>query len=314
MEYKDYYKILGVNKQSTKDEIKKAYRRMARKYHPDVSKEPNAEEKFKEAKEAYEVLSDPEKRRTYDSLSQQWQGGQNFTPPPNWEEQFSYSGPGDSFGGADASDFSDFFSQLFGERHAHHRGGRTGGFASRGQDIQSTLNISLDEAFHGGSREISLQMPSTDQHGHVSYQTKTLKVKIPAGVKNNQQIRLTGQGGPGFGGGPAGDLYLKIQLNDHSIFSLKDQDIFLTLPLAPWEAALGATISVPTLAGNVDLKIPANSQSGQKLRLKGRGMPGKHLGDQYVILQIVIPKADTSEKQAYYKKMAEMMPFNPRHF
>lgn len=316
MEYKDYYQILGVDKKADHDAIKKAYRRMARKYHPDVSKEPNAEEKFKEAKEAYEVLSDAEKRQAYDTLGSQWQSGQQFKPPPNWEQGFSYS-DGNGFAGADAADFSDFFSELFGgaRRHSHAgRHERAQDFGAKGQDIHSAINVTLEEAFQGAAREISLQMPIMNDQGQVTYKTKTLKIKIPAGVKNHQQIRLSGQGAPGFGSGSNGDLYLKIELQEHPLYSLKDHDIYMTLPLAPWEAALGTTVSVPTLAGKVDLKIPADSQAGQKLRLKGRGMPGKHTGDQYVVLQVVIPRADTTEKKACYEKMAELMPFNPRNF
>ncbi len=315
MEYKDYYKILGLEKTAKAEEIKKAYRKMARKYHPDVSKEPNAEEKFKEAKEAYEVLSDEEKRKSYDSLGENWQSGQNFTPPPGWEGGFAYSGSGDGFD-PNTADFSDFFSELFGGgfRNASHQGGRTHGFASKGQDVRSSITISLEDAFNGGSREISFKMPEMDAHGRQHLRAKTLRVKIPAGVKNNQQIRLNGQGAPGMGGGPNGDLYLEIHIQDHPLYSVQDGNIYLTLPLTPWEAALGATISVPTLAGKVDLKIPAGSQAGQKLRLKGRGMPAPTPGDQYVILQIAIPKADTPEKKALYEKMAELMAFNPRHF
>ena len=312
MEYKDYYKILGLEKTASKDEIKKAYRRLARKYHPDVSKEPNAEEKFKEAKEAYEVLSDDEKRNAYDSLGSQWQGGQSFTPPPGWESQFSQ----ENFSQGDMGGFSDFFSELFGQqaRGSHFRGGRGTEFAAKGEDVRSKIALTLDEAFHGGTRTINLQMPEYDQHGRVQQKIKTLRVKIPAGVGNGQQIRLAGQGGAGFGGGPSGDLYLEIELQEHPLFSIKEKDIFLNLPITPWEAALGATISVPTLAGKVDLKIPANSQSGQKLRLKDRGMPGKNPGDQYVLLQIITPSADNDEKKAFYEKMKTLMPFNPRKF
>jgi len=308
MEYKDYYKVLGVSKQADKDEIKKSYRRLARKYHPDVSKEPNAEEKFKEAKEAYEVLSDPEKRQAYDTLGSQWQSGQDFRPPPDWENNFSDFTHQSAQG--NGANFSDFFSELFGGRQRGFSG-RAGGFAAKGEDIHSKINITLEEAHKGTSREINLQIPEINNQGRMTQRIKTLRVKIPAGVVEGQQIRLTGQGGSGMGGGANGDLYLEIHLQEHAHFTMKGKDVYLTVPVTPWEAALGASIAVPTLAGKVDVKIPANSQAGQKLRLKGRGLSG---GDQFALLQIVIPPADTAEKREFYEKMAQTMPFNPRKF
>jgi curved DNA-binding protein len=303
MEYKDYYKLLGVSKTATVDEIKKSYRKLARKYHPDVSKEPNAEEKFKEVKEAYEVLKDPKKREAYDTMGKNWQEGQNFRPPPGWEYQQS-AGGAEGFGGE--AGFSDFFEALFGRgaRGAHgFGGGQRREFKQQGQDQQSKITISLEEAFHGAERTLTLQEAAN---------TRQLKVKIPAGVTTGQHIRLAGQGSKGSGGGANGDLYLEIQIAPHPFYTVEDRDVYISLPITPWEAALGGKIAVPTLASSVELKIPAGSQSGQKLRLKGRGLPGNPAGDEYVILKIVVPDAKTEEQQKLYQQMAEMMPFDPR--
>lgn len=307
MQYKDYYAVLGIDKKASDDAIKQAYRRLARKYHPDVSKEANAEEKFKDLQEAYEVLKDPEKRTAYDQLGSQWKAGQEFRPPPGWNGAQSPfggrgAGGGQQFSEEDMGGFSDFFANIFGQGAG--RGGQHG-FRQRGQDQHASISITLEEAFHGVNRTLQLQMP--DQ------QIRTIKVTIPPGASEGQQLRLAGQGGPGVGGAMAGDLYLKIQIQPNSLFTLHGHDVYLTLPVTPWEAALGADIKVPTLGGAVGLKLAAGSHAGQKLRLKGRGMPGKHAaGDQYAVLQIETPAAHTEEQRQFYETMAKTMPMNPR--
>lgn len=326
MEYKDYYSILGVDKKASQDDIKQAYRRLARKYHPDVSKEANAEEKFKNLQEAYEVLKDPEKRTAYDQLGSNWKAGQEFRPPPNWGDGQGhtrfYSSSGGQFSEEDLGGFSDFFTNLFGGGARHSRGfhrdefgGAQGfeGFKQRGADQRAKVRISLEDAFKGASKTIQLQVPEMDPSGALHHKMRTLKINIPAGATEGQQLRLTGQGAPGIGGGPPGDLYLELEIESHPLFSLQGRDVYLTLPVTPWEAALGGEIKIPTLAGPVGLKLAPNSESGQKLRLKGRGMPGKpHPGDQYAILQIFTPKANTAEQRELYENMAKLMPFNPR--
>ena len=313
MKFKDYYQIMGVPRTASQDEIKRAYRKLARKYHPDVSKERDAEARFKEIGEAYEVLKDAEKRAAYDQLGQNWKAGQDFTPPPNWDTgNFEFRTRG--FGGADADRFSDFFENLFGGGGSGFRAGRGErgtGFAMRGEDQHAKIQISLEEAYHGTTRTIQVSVPESDQYGNVVRKTRSLQVKIPPGVMQGQQIRLAGQGGSGVGGGPAGDLYLEIEMLPHKLYQVEGKDVYLNLPLAPWEAALGTKLTVPTLGGKVELKIPPGSQSGQKLRLKGRGL-GKPPGDQYVVLQIVVPKPRTEKEREIYEQMARAMPFNPR--
>lgn len=306
MEYKDYYKILGVEKTASQEDIKKQYRRLARKYHPDVSTEKNAEEQFKQVKEAYEVLKSPEKRRAYDQMGSHWQAGQQFTPPPGWEFQ---SAGGDSF---DGNDFSEFFENLFGQRaHGSRRGQQA--YQRRGQDQHAKITLPLEEAFSGGERTIQLQQPELNPAtGQLQLNTQSLKIKIPPGVIQGQQIRLAQQGSKGMGGGPNGDLYLEIHLAKHPLYTVKQRDIYLHLPVTPWEAALGAKIKVPTLGGNVEVTIPAGSQTGKQLRLKGRGLPGSPAGDQYVSLMIYTPQANTDSQRELYKKMAAEMPYNPR--
>ncbi len=317
MEYKDYYKILGVEKSATADEIKKAFRRLARKYHPDVSKEENAEDKFKEAKEAYEVLKDAEKKAAYDQLGQGYQGGQGFEPPPGWEFNGGAGAQGHGAHGQGFSEeqFSDFFSSIFGGMHGGGRQqghGAGGEFKQRGQDAHTKITVTLQEAYEGGIRVLELQEPDMDAQGQVHYKTRSLRIKIPAGVTDGQQIRLAGQGGKGIGGAPSGNLYLEVSIQPDKLYTTQGKDIHLNLPITPWEAALGAKIEVPTLGGKVGLNIPANSQSGQKLRLKGRGLPGKTAGNQFVTLKIVIPEPENDEQRELYKKMQEAMPFNPR--
>jgi len=335
VEYKDYYKILGVARDASQDDIKRAYRKLARKYHPDVSKEPDAEARFKEVNEANEVLKDPEKRAHYDALGSGWHAGDEFRPPPG------YGAPGGAGGTRgwqraermspeEAAQFSDFFSSIFGDLGGFGGmgggrtggggmggdggfGGRTGGFSSRGADQSARVRISLEDAYHGATRQLSLEVPEIDAKGQLSSRTRTLNVRIPAGVTEGQQIRLAGQAGGGVGGGEAGDLYLEVEFAPHPIFRADGRDIHLRLPVAPWEAALGATLSVPTLGGKVSLKIPAGAQSNQRLRLKGRGLPGKPPGDAYVQLEIVNPPAADEGAKAAFEALAERFKaFNPR--
>ncbi len=310
MEYQDYYKIMGLERTATADDIKKAYRKLARKFHPDVSKEAQAEEKFKSLGEAYEVLKDPEKRAAYDQLGANWKAGQEFRPPPGWQQPHSGGHRAhEGFEGFGAGGAEDFFESLFGggSRHSRQRNR-----AMAGQDYNGKVQISLDEAYQGTLRQVQLPSNQVDHYGQPQGGNRTLKVKIPVGIKSGKQIRLAGQGAPGVNGGKPGDLYLEVEILKHNLYELIGNDIHCTLPIAPWEAALGATVAVPTLGGKVDLKIPVGSQGGQKMRLKGRGMPGTPAGDQYVILKIVIPQPTTESAKALYKKMAEEMPFNPR--
>ena len=325
MEYKDYYKILGVARDADTDEIKRAYRKLAHKYHPDVSKEPDAEERFKEVKEAYEVLSDPEKRAAYDQLGSGWQQGQSFEAPPGWEGGFDFGGGGGGagpggLGGMGAEEFSEFFENLFGGgfgsspfgSRSRGRAWGGGGFSAQGEDQHARLEISLEEAYNGGQRRIQLSVPEQDAQGRLAYRTRNLDVQIPAGIRDGQQIRLSGQGSPGAGGGPPGDLYLEVHLQPHRHFQVDGKDVYINLPITPWEAALGAKVPVPTLGGTVNLSIPAGAQSGQKLRLKGRGLPGNHPGDQFAVLQIQAPKPETDQQTELYREMARKMAFNPR--
>ena len=310
MEYKDYYKIMGLKRDASQEDIKRAHRKLARKYHPDVSKEPDAEQKFKEAGEAYEVLKDPQKRAAYDRLGPNLKAGQEFHPPPNWDSGFEFRGGG--FTAADGGGFSDFFEQLFGQQgHAGHSTFYTQ-FNVRGQDHHAKVMVDLEDAFHAATRSISLQSPELDEHGQMRLINRTLKVKIPRGIKEGQQIRLTGQGSPGMGRGVKGDLYLEIHFKPHRLYRAEGRDLHMQLPVAPWEAALGATVKAPTPVGNVDLKIPAGSNSGSKLRLKGRGIPGNPVGDIYVTLSVVVPPADSEQARLLYKEMANKLAFNPR--
>ena len=310
MQYKDYYKILGVVKDATQDDIKRAYRRMARKYHPDVSKEADAEARFKEVNEANEVLKDPTRRAAYDQLGSQWRGGQDFTPPPDWDTGFEFRGGG--FGQGDG--FSEFFESLFGGRSpfGQQSGHGAGGFQRKGEDHRAKIRISLEDSFHGAQRAIQLQAPAVDAQGHVRVEPHTLNVRIPKGILAGQQIRLGGQGGPGMTGGNQGDLYLDIEFEPHPRFRPEGRDLHLELPITPWEAALGARVPVPTLGGPVELKIPAGARSGQRLRLAQRGLPGTPPGHQYVTLQIMTPPAHTEADKAFYQRMAENFTFNPR--
>jgi curved DNA-binding protein len=324
MEYKDYYKIMGVARDASQDDIKRAYRTLARKYHPDVSKEPQAEARFKELGEAYEVLKDPEKRVAYDQLGTNWKANQEFRPPPDWNAGFEFSERG--FAGGDASQYSDFFESLFGRSFRSGGAGfgsatgdargsqRSGGaFHVPGEDHYAKIMIDLEDSYTGATRTITLQVPEVDARGHVSTREHTLNVVIPRGIRPKQYIRLAGQGAPGHGQGKRGDLYLEIEFRPHAHYRVDDSDIYLDLPVSPWEAALGATVKVPTPEGIVELKIPADSTTGRKLRLKGRGIPGKAPGNFYVVLRIVPPPATDEAAKSFYRSMAEQFKsFNPR--
>lgn len=309
MEYKDYYQIIGVARDATQDDIKRAYRKLARKYHPDVSKEPDAEVRFKEVGEAYEVLKDPEKRAAYDNLGSRWKSGQEFQPPPEWGQGFEFHG--NDFAQSTASQFSSFFEALFGRNHGGQRHD-THQFNQQGKDSHAKISIDLEDSFNGGIRSLTLQHTELSSEGRPHTRERTLNVHIPKGIQQGQHIRLAGQGSPGIGQGKAGDLYLEIAFKPHPYFNVEGKNIFLELPIAPWEAALGTTIAIPTPAGKVDLKIPANSRSKQKLRLKKRGIPGSTPGDLYVILQITLPPADSEQARALYREMEQKLAFNPR--
>lgn len=312
MASRDLYSVLGVSREANPDEVKRAYRKLARKYHPDVSKEADADTLFKELGEAYEVLKDPEKRAAYDQLGANWQQGQDFRPPPDWDAGFEYSG---GPGGAGAAHFSDFFESIFGQAGGHAQSGQhrgQGAYQARGEDHHARILVDLEDAFKGAERAITLHAPVIDNEGRVQTRERTLNVRIPAGIKAGQQIRLAGQGSPGFGGGPAGDLYLEVEFKPHSRYRVEERDLYLELPLAPWEAALGARVRVPTPAGAVELNVPAGSAAGNKMRLKGRGLPGKTPGDLFAVVKIVLPPAKTDADKELYRKMARDMEFNPR--
>ncbi len=311
MEYQDYYAIMGVARDAAQEDIKRAYRKLARKYHPDVSKEADAEARFKEVGEAYEVLKDPEKRAAYDQLGKQWKPGQDFHPPPDWDAGFEFRGGGYTAGDAGAR--SDFFEELFGRGFAGGGGTESRrGIRMRGEDHHARVLVDLEDSFGGATRSISLRVPELTGDGHVTTRERTLSVRIPKGIRPGQQIRLAGQGGPGLGGAEPGDLYLKVEFADHPLYRVDGADIYLDLPVAPWEAALGANIKVPTPSGVIDLKIPLNSGQGRKLRLKGRGLPGKQPGDMYVVLQVALPPADSDAARTLYKQMQDQLGFNPR--
>jgi curved DNA-binding protein len=308
MKFKDYYKVLGVDRNASKDDIKRAYRRLARKYHPDVSKEADAETRFKEMKEAYEVLKDPEKRSAYDQFGANWKAGQDFQPPPNWQREHSFGGG--SFG--DAGQFSDFFESLFGQARGGGFSFRTGSRRAKGEDLNAAISIPIEDAYRGASRTITLEVPEADANGAVTRRRKTLSVKIPAGITAGKRIRLEKQGGPGFGGSPPGDLYLAVEFEPHPYYRADGRDIHLELPVTPWEAALGRKVKVPTLGGAVDLKIPAGSSSGKTLRLKGRGLPGKPPGDQYLELKVMVPPAEDEKMRQLYETLEREHDVNPR--
>jgi curved DNA-binding protein len=332
VQFRDYYEILGVTKTATEDQIKSAYRKLARKFHPDVNPgDKSAEEKFKEINEAYEVLSDADKRKRYDELGPNWKAGQDFRPPPNWEgANVEYGDSGDLFGsGRGASGFSDFFESLFGGRRGPRR---SAGFAMRGQDVEAEIPLTLEEAHRGVKRTITLEVTETcsDCKGSGLKDRKTcptcrgagairrpksLEVTIPAGVRDGSVIRLAGQGEPGSSGALAGDLFLRVQLQPHRRFNpVGESDIQIELPVAPWEAALGAKVMVPTLETPVEMKIPAGAQGGQRLRLRGQGLSkrGGGRGDEYVKIKIVNPPKLGPKEKELFEKLAAESRFNAR--
>jgi curved DNA-binding protein len=308
MEFKDYYQVMGVARDATEAQIKQAYRKLARKYHPDVSKEKDAEARFKEVGEAYEVLKSPEKRAAYDQLGKAPPPGQDFRPPPDWGAGFEFSGAG-----ASDSNYSDFFESLFGaqaragsndRRHAFHPG--------RGEDHHAKVLLDLDATLQGGTRQLTLRVPEIDADGRLVSKDRVLKVQVPKGILPGQSIRLTGQGASAPGEGTPGDLFIEVEFQPHPLYRIDGRDLYLDLPVAPWEAALGAAVKTPTPTGTVDLKIPAASHAGSKLRLKGRGIPASPPGDFYVVLQIALPAANDDKAKAAYAAMAAALPFNAR--
>ncbi len=316
MEFRDYYEVMGLARDATQDELKRAYRKLARKYHPDVSQEEHAEERFKEVGEAYEVLKDPEKRAAYDQLGANWKTGQEFRPPPDWNEGFEFGGSGaggySGAAGFGGGQFSDFFEALFGQRQAGdgHTGGRA--FHMRGEDRHARISIDIRDSYAGAQRTITLRVPEVTADRHVVTREKTLNIRVPQGIRDGQKIRLAGQGGPGIGDGKAGDLFLEIEFRPDKRYRVDGSDVYLSLPVAPWEAALGTSLTVPIPSGNVELTIPADSNQGSKLRLKGKGLPAKQPGDLYVVLDVQLPPADGDTARELYEKMSEEMPFNPR--
>lgn len=323
MEFKDYYRTLGVDKNATADEVKKAFRKQARKFHPDVSKEPDAAQRMAEVNEAHAVLSDPERRAAYDALGAQAaaqgaRAGGDFRPPPHWDAGFEFTDDGGAPDGA--GHYSDFFEQLFGRaahaRHAQAARGTHGGGPPpqrRGTDHHASIELDLQDAYHGAQRTIELRSAHLGADGHVVPEQRSLQVKIPKGVHEGQLIRLAGQGGPGLGGAPAGDLFLEVHFRSDPRWRAEGRDVYQRLALAPWEAALGASIEVPTPTGTVEVTVPARSRAGRKLRLRGRGIPGAAPGDLYLELDIALPPADTDDARAAWAALGKAFPhFNPR--
>lgn len=315
MEFKDYYKILGVAEEAPADEIKKAYRSMARKFHPDVSKVTGAEEKFKELREAYEVLKDPVKRAEYDRIKKlgAYQQDGSFRPPPDWRS--SYQAEPGGFSREEAQQFSDFFASLFGRGHAEQqpRAAKQRAPRLRGEDIHARLGLTLEEAVLGGMKQVQFSVSEITASGRISHRTKVLNVNIPLGMASGQFMRLRGQGAEGIGGAEAGDLFIEIDFEPHPHFTVEGLDLHITVPISPWEAALGATVAVPAIGSRLNIKIPKGTTSGQKLRLVGKGLPGKKPGDQIVVLLVMLPRTHSAEAEALYKKLAEVEGnFHPR--
>ena len=308
MEFKDYYKVMGVARDATEAQIKQAYRKLARKYHPDVSKEKDAEARFKELGEAYEVLKSPEKRAAYDQLGQGPRAGEDFRPPPDWGAGFEFSGAGAGQG----QDYSDFFESLFGGAGRGFQGTRRGS-PGRGEDHHAKILLDLEATLLGGSRTFSLRVPELDAEGRLVSKERVLNVQVPKGILPGQTIRLAGQGSSAGAKGTPGDLYIEVEFQPHALYRVDGRDLYLDLPVTPWEAALGATVKSPTPGGTVDLKIPAGSQAGTKLRLKGRGIPAATPGELYVVLEIALPAASSEAAKAAYRALAEALPFNPRN-
>jgi len=316
MDFKDYYAALGVERSATEDEVRKAYRKLARKYHPDVSKEADAETRMREVNEAYDVLRDKEKRTAYDQLADRVaRGGSphgDFQPPPGWDEGFEFNYRPGGEGPADHAQFSEFFSSIFG--NAQRRGAERQNFRARGEDHHAAIEITLEDALKGAEREITLRAMEVDEQGHMQWKPRTLEVKIPAGVHPGQYIRLAGQGMPGHGGEPPGDLYLEVRIAPHKLYRVEDRDLYMTLPVTASEAALGAQVQVPTPTGGVvEVTVPRNARNGLKLRLKGRGLAGKTPGDLYLLVDIALPPADSDAARKAYEDLARAsVSFSPR--
>lgn len=303
---------MDVDRDASQEDIKRSYRKLARKYHPDVSKEIDAEKKFKEVGEAYEVLKDPEKRAAYDQLGEDLQSQQEFKPPPNWNADFGFSGGG--FTGAAQDDYSEFFESLFGGGYSQAQSHNSyADFNIKGNDQQATITIDLKDCYLGATRAIRLNISELDVvTGKMLTKERKLNVKIPKGITQGQKIRLAGQGSPGIGQAPAGDLYLDVIISPNSLYQIEGKDVFIELLITPWEAALGATIIAPTPIGSVDLKVPATTKSGRKLRLKEQGIPGSSPGDMYVTLCFTLPKADSDLAKEFYRNMEKELNYNPR--
>jgi len=310
VDFKDYYQTLGVARDATAEDIKKAFRKLARKYHPDVSKEADAEARMKDVNEAYAVLSDSEKRAAYDQLGQGHHPGQDFRPPPDWQPDFR-APPGRGYSQAETADFSDFFAELFGRTGGARAAGQD--FQARGQDQHAEVLLDLEDAFNGAARQISLRVPKLDDKGRIALDSRTLNVKIPKGVREGQMIRLAGQGGAGFGDAPAGDLLLEIHFKPHPRFRIDGRDLYLTLPVAPWEAALGGVVPVDLPdGGQLKVRIPEGAQNGRQLRVRGKGIPSDPPGDLLLDLRVVLPAAETPRARELYETMARELAFDPR--
>lgn len=313
MEFKDYYAIMDMARDATPEQIKQAYRKLARKYHPDVSKEPDAEARFKEIGEAYEVLRDPEKRAAYDQLGSGPPPGQEFRPPPGWGSGFEFRGAGHAGPGEEftySGDPSEFFETLFGR--AGFAGARQRRPRDRGEDHHARVMIDLEAALEGGTRTLTLRVPEVGDDGLPRLRDRALNVKIPKGIQAGQHIRLAGQGETVPGAAKPGDLFLEVAFAPHRLYRSEGRDLHFELPVAPWEAALGASVKVPTPGGSVELRIPPGSKAGTRLRLRGRGLPCEPPGDLYANLQIVLPPADSEAARAAYETFAAAAAFNPR--
>ena len=313
MDFKDYYKALGLERSASEDDIKKAFRRLARKFHPDLNTAADASARMQELNEAYEVLGDKEKRAAYDDVAQDGPSGSGFEPPPGWDSGYEFSGGPSDFSDGD---HSAFFEALFGAaRRSRSQGAGMGAGAQparQGQDHHAKITVPLEDAIRGATRTITLQRPERSPHGQVELQAHSLQVAIPKGIRAGQQIRLQGQGAAGFGEGLPGDLYLEVAFEPHPRWRVDGRDLYVNLPVTPWEAALGAHIEVLTPDGLVEMNVPPDSPTGRKLRLRGRGIPGNPAGDFYVVLEVVLPPAHTESARAAYRQMARDLAFDPR--